>query len=67
MAINRLAIIFAALALSACSSIPLDKPSAENRPVCEIGRAKAYVVLMLGWAGVALKLTDESAKVICAK
>lgn len=60
-------ILFTALLLTSCANIPLEKPSVENRPVCEVGREKSYVVIMLGWFGIALKLTDDSTKSMCDK
>ena len=66
MAVNRLLIVLvAALALAGCATGPLSRATLDNAPVCEIGRTRAYVVMMLGWFGVALKLTDESAAAMC--
>jgi hypothetical protein len=67
MAVNRLLIgLVAALALAGCATGPLSRATLDNAPVCELGRVRAYVVSMVGWMGLAFRLTDESAAVICA-
>jgi hypothetical protein len=63
--------LFFYLSLTGCDTLSsLTKTaSLENIPVCEIapaGTARAYVNSMFGWLGVSFRLTDASAKVICA-
>jgi len=64
---NRNAMIVLALvssvALSGCGTF---NGQFKNVPVCAIGEQKAYVISMYGPVGVGSKLTDASARVICA-
>jgi hypothetical protein len=61
---NRFFIVCAALALAGCSS---SARLLENRVTCTVDGAEAHVVSKWGPVGIAARVADSDAKVVCKR
>jgi hypothetical protein len=60
---NRILILCAALALAGCSSARW----LENRVVCTVDGSESHVVSKWGPVGIAGRIADDDAKVLCKR